>query len=86
MAGGVPPSERSVPHGGGGVYPSTLSATASASALALNPPQGLTAQNLGGLDERAGGGMTEEDLFVKDAFLVVRALCKLGMKPLGIER
>jgi brefeldin A-inhibited guanine nucleotide-exchange protein len=27
-----------------------------------------------------------QDLFVKDAFLVFRALCKLTMKPLNTER
>jgi hypothetical protein len=30
--------------------------------------------------------LTENDLFVKDAFLVFRALCKLTMKPLNTER
>jgi len=30
--------------------------------------------------------LTLEDLFVKDAFLVFRALCKLTMKPLNTER
>jgi brefeldin A-inhibited guanine nucleotide-exchange protein len=29
---------------------------------------------------------TANDLFVKDAFLVFRALCKLTMKPLNTER
>lgn len=27
-----------------------------------------------------------DDLFIKDAFLVFRALCKLTMKPLNTER
>lgn len=26
------------------------------------------------------------ELHTKDAYLVFRALCKLGMKPLGVER
>lgn len=30
--------------------------------------------------------MSQQELFVKDAFLVLRALCKLSMKPLGPER
>ena len=30
--------------------------------------------------------MTTNDLFIKDAFLVFRALCKLTMKPLNAER
>lgn len=30
--------------------------------------------------------MSTAELFVKDAFLVFRALCKLSMKPLGTER
>ena len=31
-------------------------------------------------------GMTTHDLFIKDAFLVFRALCKLTMKALNNER
>ena len=31
------------------------------------------------------GPITAQELFVKDAFLVLRALCKLSMKPLGAE-
>jgi brefeldin A-inhibited guanine nucleotide-exchange protein len=30
--------------------------------------------------------LDEKDLFIKDAFLVFRALCKLTMKPLNTER
>jgi hypothetical protein len=30
--------------------------------------------------------ITTNDLFIKDAFLVFRALCKLTMKPLATER
>lgn len=30
--------------------------------------------------------LTSNDLFIKDAFLVFRALCKLTMKPLNNER
>lgn len=30
--------------------------------------------------------MSTNDLFIKDAFLVFRALCKLTMKPLNQER
>jgi hypothetical protein len=30
--------------------------------------------------------MSTKDLFIKDAFLVFRAMCKLTMKPLNTER
>jgi hypothetical protein len=30
--------------------------------------------------------LTTTDLFIKDAFLVFRAMCKLTMKPLNTER
>lgn len=30
--------------------------------------------------------LTQRDLFIKDAYLVFRALCKLTMKPLNTER
>jgi hypothetical protein len=30
--------------------------------------------------------LTMHDLFLKDAFLVFRAMCKLTMKPLNTER
>jgi hypothetical protein len=30
--------------------------------------------------------LTTKDLFLKDAFLVFRAMCKLTMKPLNTER
>ena len=33
-----------------------------------------------------GRPIPTEELFVKDAFLVFRALCKLSMKPLVTER
>jgi hypothetical protein len=36
--------------------------------------------------ERAGKSLSANDLFIKDAFLVFRALCKLTMKPLNTER
>lgn len=36
--------------------------------------------------ESAGRELTVNDLFIKDAFLVFRALCKLTMKPLNNER
>jgi brefeldin A-inhibited guanine nucleotide-exchange protein len=36
--------------------------------------------------ERAGKSLSVDDLFIKDAFLVFRALCKLTMKPLNTER
>ena len=45
-----------------------------------------------GLDESEGNldslgrPIPVEDLFVKDAFLVFRALCKLSMKPLVTEK
>ena len=41
-------------------------------------------------DEEFGGHgskhLSTNDLFIKDAFLVFRALCKLTMKPLNSER
>lgn len=45
-----------------------------------------------GLDESEGNldsmgrPIPTEELFVKDAFLVFRALCKLSMKPLVTEK
>lgn len=30
--------------------------------------------------------VSTNDLYIKDAFLVFRALCKLSMKPLGTDR
>ena len=36
--------------------------------------------------EGLGKEMTTNDIFIKDAFLVFRALCKLTMKPLNPER
>lgn len=30
--------------------------------------------------------LTTKDLFIKDSFLVFRAMCKLTMKPLNTER
>jgi brefeldin A-inhibited guanine nucleotide-exchange protein len=40
------------------------------------------------IDDMSGvdHGMTTRDLFIKDAFLVFRALCKLTMKTLNSER
>jgi len=32
-----------------------------------------------------GVPLTEQEMFIKDAFLVFRALCKLTMKPLMSE-
>lgn len=32
------------------------------------------------------GIMNIQDYYVKDAFLIFRAFCKLSMKPLGAER
>ncbi|WVW84498.1 hypothetical protein I302_106532 [Kwoniella bestiolae CBS 10118] len=52
---------------------------------------GPTASAAGGLDEQEGTldamgrPIPTEELFVKDAFLVFRALCKLTMKPLVSE-
>ncbi|KAI1789508.1 hypothetical protein LXA43DRAFT_892718 [Ganoderma leucocontextum] len=40
-------------------------------------------EDLGGPNNRQ---LTTNDLFIKDAFLVFRALCKLTMKPLNTER
>jgi len=30
--------------------------------------------------------LTTQDMFIKDAFLIFRSLCKLTMKPLNTER
>jgi brefeldin A-inhibited guanine nucleotide-exchange protein len=55
-----------------------------------NPSNG--AIPAGGADETEGNfdamgrPIPTEELFVKDAFLVFRALCKLSMKPLVTER
>lgn len=38
------------------------------------------------IDGPTGNRVTQRDLFVKDAYLVFRALCKLTMKPLNTER
>ena len=38
-----------------------------------------------GLSSFGRKGMSIKDMFVKDAFLVFRALCKLTMKPLNNE-
>jgi len=48
-----------------------------------------TSNPLDALPEVEHGGhrqLTANDLFIKDAFLVFRALCKLTMKPLNNER
>ena len=37
-------------------------------------------------DGAAHNAMSTNDLFIKDAFLVFRALCKLTMKPLNQDR
>lgn len=47
-------------------------------------PDGLD-ESEGNLDS-LGRPIPVEDLFVKDAFLVFRALCKLSMKPLVTEK
>lgn len=55
----------------------------------LFPRQSFEAQNpLDSLQENSNDihQLTLDDLFVKDAFLVFRALCKLTMKPLNTER
>ncbi|KAH7916093.1 Sec7-domain-containing protein [Hygrophoropsis aurantiaca] len=39
----------------------------------------------GGHDQPVHRELTAQDLFIKDAFLVFRALCKLTMKPLNTE-
>jgi hypothetical protein len=36
--------------------------------------------------EQESRALTPRDLFIKDAFLVFRALCKLTMKPLNTDR
>jgi len=40
----------------------------------------------GQIDSPIGNRLTQRDLFVKDAYLVFRTLCKLTMKPLNQER
>lgn len=37
-------------------------------------------------EDSHGRHLSTNDLFIKDAFLVFRALCKLTMKPLNSER
>lgn len=44
-------------------------------------PEALLDADQGGYRE-----LDANDLFIKDAFLVFRALCKLTMKPLSTER
>lgn len=39
-----------------------------------------------GDDDDSNRRLSTNDLFIKDAFLVFRALCKLTMKPLTPER
>lgn len=46
---------------------------------------GAAEEGEGNLDA-LGRPIPTEDLFVKDAFLVFRALCKLSMKPLVSDR
>ena len=47
-----------------------------------------SSNNIDVMSEQGQGSheMTLRDMFVKDAFLVFRALCKLTMKPLNMER
>jgi brefeldin A-inhibited guanine nucleotide-exchange protein len=49
------------------------------------PTSGGADETEGNLDSM-GRPIPTEELFVKDAFLVFRALCKLSMKPLLTER
>lgn len=48
----------------------------------------ITSYNIDAMSEHDQGSheMSLRDMFVKDAFLVFRALCKLTMKPLNMER
>lgn len=48
-------------------------------------PEGGAEEGEGSLDAM-GRPIPTDELFVKDAFLVFRALCKLSMKPLVTER
>ncbi|KAG9219328.1 hypothetical protein CCMSSC00406_0001738 [Pleurotus cornucopiae] len=48
-------------------------------------PDPATRQSMEEPPEPAGRELTVNDLFIKDAFLVFRALCKLTMKPLNNE-
>lgn len=56
------------------------------------PVEALDTPRLGEADETEGSldingrPIPTEELFVKDAFLVFRALCKLSMKPLVTEK
>ena len=52
---------------------------------AANGAAGVDEEGAGSLDA-LGRPIPTEELFVKDAFLVFRALCKLSMKPLVTER
>lgn len=47
-----------------------------------NPHDNLSERDF----EEPAQQLNTKDLFVKDAFLVFRALCKLTMKPLNTER
>lgn len=50
-------------------------------------PSGSAADNDGeGSLDAAGRPIPTEELFVKDAFLVFRALCKLSKTPMPVER
>lgn len=49
-------------------------------------PQGDAGIDEEGNLDSMGRPIPTEELFVKDAFLVFRALCKLSMKPLLSER
>ncbi|TFK55672.1 hypothetical protein OE88DRAFT_1652091 [Heliocybe sulcata] len=56
-----------------------MASTLSLDALHVDPPP------QDGARQPRGHQMTIDDLFIKDAFLVFRALCKLTMKPLNTE-
>jgi brefeldin A-inhibited guanine nucleotide-exchange protein len=58
-------------------------------AEALNIPEAVAPETMDeteGTTNSMGRPIPTEELFVKDAFLVFRALCKLSMKPLVTER
>jgi brefeldin A-inhibited guanine nucleotide-exchange protein len=48
-------------------------------------PEEIDQDGEGGTTNSDGQPMSEQEMFVKDAFLVFRALCKLTMKPLMSE-
>ncbi|KAG9017973.1 guanine nucleotide exchange protein for ADP-robosylation factor [Tulasnella sp. 427] len=77
----------STPPGSAGLE-STLSIDTSATSSRRGTPapdSGRPQRSTGSTDQSHPRQITTNDLFIKDAFLVFRALCKLTMKPLNSE-